>query len=169
MAEAAQYVTLGIANELLAVPVERVREILESQPLSRLPHAPAWFLGMIDVRGQGVPVVDLRHKLGFDAGADTENTRILVLETHLDERELTLGLKTDRVYEVTPLDEAELDPPPRIGSGWRPEFIVGIGRRNGSFVTVLELDHLFASTEVAMLAPAMETFAVASAQGEGPG
>ncbi|WP_201766446.1 chemotaxis protein CheW [Litchfieldella anticariensis] len=154
MAEITQYVTLGIASELLAVPVERVREILESQPLSRLPHAPPWFLGMIDVRGQGVPVVDLRVKLGFDAGEDTENTRIIVLEARMEGHELTLGLKTDRVFEVTPLDDTDLEPPPRVGAGWRPEFIVGIGRRNGAFVTVLALDHLFASTEVALIAPA---------------
>lgn len=168
MAEATQYVTLGIASELLAVPVERVREILEGQPLSRLPHAPQWFLGMIDVRGEGVPVVDLRLKLGFDAGEDTENTRIIILEASVDGHELALGLKTDRVYEVTPLDDAELDPPPRIGSGWRPEFIVGIGRRNEAFVTVLDLDHLFASAEVALMGPALEQADVTPPQhGEG--
>ncbi|MGR2739860.1 chemotaxis protein CheW [Billgrantia sp. Q4P2] len=168
MAEAVQYVTLGIASELLAVPVERVREILESQPLSRLPHAPPWFLGMIDVRGQGVPVVDLRVKLGFEAGEDNENTRIIVLELSGEQGELTVGLKTDRVYEVTPLDQAELTPPPRVGSGWRAEFIVGIGRCNGSFVTVLDLDHLFASTEVALIAPVVEQASIDAARyGEG--
>lgn len=153
MADAIQYVTLGIASELLAVPVERVREILEVQPVSRLPHAPPYLLGMIDVRGQGVPVIDLRLKLGFDATADTENTRVIVLGVPMGERALTFGLKTDRVFEVTVLDEATLDSAPEIGIRWRSEFIAGIGRRNGKFVTVINLSHLFASGEVALMAP----------------
>jgi purine-binding chemotaxis protein CheW len=151
MADAIQYVTLGIADELLAVPVERAREILEVQPVSRLPHAPAHLLGMIDVRGQGVPVVDLRMKLGFEPMENTENTRILVLEIIMDGHELTFGLKTDRVFEVTVLDDERLDAAPEIGTKWRSEFIAGIGRRKEKFVTVLDLEHLFASDEVALL------------------
>lgn len=152
MAEIVQYVTLGIASDLLAVPVERVREILECRPISRLPHAPAHLLGMLDVRGQGVPVVDLRLKLGFEQAEDTENTRIIVLTVLVAGRNLTFGLKTDRVFEVTVLDETTLEPPPEIGTRWRSELIAGVGRRNGSFVTVLDLDKLFASDEFALVA-----------------
>lgn len=154
MATVSQYVTLGIASELLAVPVERVREILELQPVSRLPQAPAHLLGIIDVRGQGVPVIDLRLKLGFDPGEDSENTRIIVLQVTVEGKELTFGLKTDRVFEVTMLDDTDLEPPPEIGLKWRSEFIAGIGRRNGAFVTVLDLGCLFASGEIALLAAA---------------
>ncbi|WP_404400466.1 chemotaxis protein CheW [Pelagibacterium halotolerans] len=150
MADAVQYVTLGIAEDLLAVPVERVREILEVQPISRLPHAPVHLLGMIDVRGQGVPVIDLRMKLGFEKVEDTENTRIIVLNVTVNEREVTFGLKTDRVFEVTVLDEDRLEAAPEIGTKWRSEFIAGIGRRHGKFVTVLELGRLFASEEAAL-------------------
>ena len=157
MADTAQYVTLGIANELLAVPVERVREILEVQPVSRLPHAPAHLLGMIDVRGQGVPVVDLRMKLGFEETMDTENTRVIVLHVKMNGRKLTFGLKTDRVFEVTVLDGDRLEPAPEIGTKWRSEFIEGIGRRNGRFVTVLDLGHLFAPEDLALIAPSSQT------------
>lgn len=154
MADQAQYVTLGIAGEVLAVPVETVREILENRPVSRLPHAPPHLLGMLDVRGRGVPVVDLRLKLGFEPAADTENTRIVVLMVTVDGRELRFGLKTDRVFEVTVLDGTALEPPPEIGAKWRSELIAGIGRRNGAFVTVLDLDCLFASDEIALMTPA---------------
>lgn len=153
MADIVQYVTLGIASELLAVPVERVREILELQTISRLPHAPDHLLGMIDVRGQGVPVVDLRLKLGFEPAPDTESTRVVVLNVSTGGREVTFGLKTDRVFEVTVLDGEELEPPPEIGVKWRSEFIAGIGRRKGSFVTVLDLGHLFASGEMDLMVP----------------
>lgn len=152
MADMTQYVTLGIASELLAVPVETVQEILELQPVSRLPHAPSHLLGMIDVRGQGVPVLDLRLKLGFEPAPDTENTRVIVLNVTVNGRGKTFGLKTDRVFEVTVLDEDELEAPPEIGAKWKSEFIAGIGRRNGQFVTVLDLGHLFAAEEI-VLAP----------------
>jgi purine-binding chemotaxis protein CheW len=151
MTEKAQYVTLGIGDERFAIPVERVREILQLQPIARMPNAPACFLGMIDVRGQGVPVVDLRLKLGLERSQDSESTRIIVLQVAAEGRELTLGLKTDRVFEVTELDENHLEPPPEIGTRWRSDCISGVGRRNGAFVTVLDLGCLFAPSDVGLV------------------
>ncbi|MFC7050088.1 chemotaxis protein CheW [Emcibacter nanhaiensis] len=145
--DAAQYVTLGIASELLAVPVERVQEILESRQVSRLPHAPESLLGLIDVRGMSVPVVDLRLKLGFPQSEDTHDTRIVVLFVEMNGRQLTFGLKADRVFEVTVLDSSELEASPEVGMEWQSECIAGIGRRNGNFVTVLDLDSLFDGAE----------------------
>lgn len=142
MAERAQYVTLGVADELFAAPVEQVQEILDMQPVARLPQAPANVLGMTDVRGEGVPVLDLRLTLGMPPATDTENTRIVVLKVDAASGPLTVGLRTDRVFEVTVLDAPELDPPPAVGSEWRGHVVAGIGRRNGAFVTVLDLDRL---------------------------
>ena len=121
------------------------------QTISRLPHTPASFLGMIDVRSQGVPVFDLRLQLGFEPIEDNENTRIIVLQAKVASREMTFGLKADRVYEVTVLDGEALDPPPAIGPAWKSECIVGIGRRNGRFVTVIDLERLFAASEFALI------------------
>jgi purine-binding chemotaxis protein CheW len=151
MAEKAQYVMLGVAGELYAAPVERVQEILAMRPISRLPQAPANLLGMIDVRNEGVPVIDLRMTLGLPTVEDTYNTRIIVLTVKADGRDLTLGLKADRVFEVTVLDNAELDPPPSISGSWSAHAIAGIGRRNGGFVTVLDLDRLFGTPELTEL------------------
>lgn len=153
MAGTSQYVTLGVAEELFAAPVERVQEILELRPIARLPRAPANLLGMIDVRSQGIPVIDLRATLGMPAVADTENSRIVVLRIRSDGRDLTLALKTDRVFEVTVLDEEALDPAPEVGVRWNAQAIAGIGRRNGAFVTVLDLDSLFAAPALAALSP----------------
>jgi|EndMetStandDraft_8_1072994.scaffolds.fasta_scaffold127391_2 purine-binding chemotaxis protein CheW len=147
-----QYVTLGIANEIFAAPVERVQEILEMRPVARLPHAPGYLLGMIDVRGQAIPVVDLRMKLGLPPAEDTYATRIVVLKVRGAEREVVLGLKADRVFEVTILDNGVLEPPPEIGVRWRSESIAGIGRRGGAFVTVLDLDHVCSASELPILA-----------------
>src|SRR5690554_6849595 len=150
MAERSQYVTLGVGEEMFAAPVSRVQEILDMRPIARLPRAPENLLGMIDVRGQGVPVLDLRLTLDMAEAADTENTRIVVLSVTGSTGEVILGLRADRVFEVTVLDSDELDPPPAIKAGWSGHCIEGIGRRNGRFVTVLNLDRLLG--EVADLA-----------------
>lgn len=144
-----QYVTLGVADDLFAIPVERVQEILEPQPIARMPNAPTDFLGVIDVRGQSVPVIDLRTRLAMPAIADTENTRIVVLDVNIGNTTGKLGLKADRVFEVTSLDDGAIEPPPRIGTRWRAECVAGVGRRNGAFVTVFDLDRLFALDDIA--------------------
>ena len=148
MTEPSQYLTLGVAGELFAVPVAMVQEILDMRPIARLPQAPDTLLGMIDVRGQGIPVLDLRMALGLPAAADTENTRIIVLTLVGATGEHKLGLRADRVFEVTVLDEAELDPPPAVSGSWSGHCIAGIGRRHGSFVTVLDLAALLGSVDL---------------------
>lgn len=149
MASDTQYVTLGIGSDVYAVPVVRVQEILELRPITRLPYAPAFLLGMIDVRNQNVPVIDLRSKLGLERAEDSNDTRIIVLRASVGGRDIILGLKTDRVFEVTSLDADTLEPAPDIGISWRSEAIEGVGRRNGAFVTVLDLSKMFSQSDVA--------------------
>jgi purine-binding chemotaxis protein CheW len=149
MAERAQYVTLGVADDLFAAPVEKVQEILDMRPIARLPQTPETLLGMIDVRGQGIPVVDLRLTLGLPAAPDTENTRIIVLVLAGQEADQRLGLRADRVFEVTILDDDALDPPPAVSGNWSGHCIAGIGRRNGRFVTVLDLERLLGAFDAA--------------------
>ncbi|HYD68930.1 chemotaxis protein CheW [Azospirillum sp.] len=151
MTERPQYVTLGVGHEVFALPVEVVQEILDPRPIAHLPQAPAHLLGMIDVRGRGVPVIDLRRKLGLapaEAGASGDGTRILVLEVPVAGRGLVLGLVADRVFEVTALDEDRLAPPPEIGARWNSACIAGVGRRGGAFVIVFDLERLLAADAV---------------------
>ena len=147
----AQFVTLGIGREIFAVPVEAVLEIIDLRELFRVPDAPVYFAGLIDVRGRSLPVIDLRVKLGLPSAEPTESTRIMVLEITSGGRKLVLGLLADRVFEVTSLDGGKIDPPPEIGIRWRSDYIRGIGRRSEGFVLVFDLDRLFASEEAALL------------------
>lgn len=149
MSDAPHYVTLGIDQDVFAVPVAMVQEILDMRDMARLPHAPPYLLGIIDVRGQSVPVIDLRVEFGRPRTPVTENTRILVLEAKRDGRSLVLGLMTDRVFEVTALDSDEMEAPPEIGGRWRSEHITGIGRRNGAFVIVFDPARLFSAADLA--------------------
>lgn len=154
MADMAQYVTLGIDREAFAIPVANVQEILDMREVSRLPHAPAYLLGIIDVRGRSVPVIDLRSKLGLASVPATSSTRILVLEIEAADRALVLGLVADRVFEVTGLDAEQIEPPPEIGVRWRSEYIVGVGRRRDAFVVVLDVARLFAAADLAVVGEA---------------
>ena len=158
MADTTQYVTMSVAGETFALPVARVREILENRQISRMPHAPEGFLGVIDVRNHSVSVFDLRVQLGFETGEDGDNTRIVVLTVVTPEgEELTVGLKTDRVFEVTVLDDdGALDPPPSVGPASETDCVVGIGRRNGAFVTLLDIDRLFSLRQFGVLAGASD-------------
>lgn len=152
----AQYVTIGIDREVFAVEVGNVREILDMQPIARLPHAPPFMVGMIDVRGQGVPTIDLRVKLGLPAVPVTENTRILVLDVVIDGEPLTLGVIADRVFEVTALSDHALEAPPQVGGRWRSDYIRSIGRANGGFVIVFDMARLFSGQATALLTHADE-------------
>jgi purine-binding chemotaxis protein CheW len=150
-AVSAQFVTLGVDREVFGLPIALVREILDSCEISRLPRAPNYVLGMIDVRGDGVPVLDLRLKLGLAAAATTPTTRIIVLELDLESGRAVVGLRVDCVFEVTELDGGTLEPPPNFGARWRRECIGGIGRRGKSFVVVLDLPYLLADDDIALI------------------
>jgi purine-binding chemotaxis protein CheW len=139
-----QFVTLGIDRETFALPVETVREILDMCEISKLPNAPQQLLGMIDVRGTAVPVIDLRTKFGLPRIDATSSTRILVLEVPAQNRVTLIGLVADRVFEVTSLDGDRLEPAPETACRWRSEHIAGIGRRAEKFVVVLDLERLLA-------------------------
>jgi len=145
------YVTLGLGAEIFAVEVTRVREILDLCPISKVPNAPPFMLGMIDVRGCAVPVIDLRLKLGLPAIGASELSRILVLEVTVEGVERPMGLLADRVIEVTALAGDSLEGVPAVGSRWRSDYIRAIGRHNGTFVIIFDLTRLFNSGEAAMI------------------
>ena len=151
-------VTFGLGEAFFALPIAPVLEILDMRDVAPLPRAPAHLLGLIDRRGVSVPVVDMRRLLGQPAQDTTLDTRIVVLgvdhapaavvpQPDSDARAPTqgvVGLRVDRVIEVTTLDApgsetlAEAD-----WLQWNERMVAGIGRRNGAFVTVLDIDHLF--------------------------
>jgi purine-binding chemotaxis protein CheW len=146
-----QYVTLGIEEEVFAVPVDSVLEILDLRKVSRIPEAPPYMLGLIDLRGRSVPVLDLRVKLGLQPLSATDSTRILVIEVTMSGRSLVLGLVADRVIEVLALGQGEIEPAPDIGVRWRSDYIQGVGRRGGNFIVIFDLPRLFSTEEAVAL------------------
>ena len=146
----AQFVTFALGEEVFAVPVGVVREILDHEDPFKIPHGPEYLLGLRDVRGQGVPVIDLRLRLGMSKTVKTPHTRMLVLDVPVGDRLLALGLVADRVFEVVPFRDEQIETAPDIGVRWRSDYIAGVVRRETGFVVIVDLARLFSDSGSAL-------------------
>jgi purine-binding chemotaxis protein CheW len=151
LTEISQYMTFKLGNELFAINVAQVREVLEVSTITRVPTAPNYMRGVVNVRGKAIPVVDLRLRFGLPATPDTLTTRIIVMELDLDGEITVLGGMADSVHEVIELDPSNINPPPRIAMRWKTEFIQGMGQRGDDFIIILDVNAVFASDELALL------------------
>jgi purine-binding chemotaxis protein CheW len=145
---ASSYVTLALGDEVLAVEVGIVREILDNIPITRLPIAPPYLSGVIDVRGATVPVIDLRVKLGLPPAPATQDTRILIVNLTHEGRDLVVGLHVERVFEVAEFATEALQTVPDIGERWESEYIKAIGRLREQFVIIVDPLKLFSSHQI---------------------
>lgn len=148
----AQFVTFALGEEVFAVPVTVVREILDHEEVFKIPHGPDYLMGLRDVRGQGVPIIDLRLRLGMLATQQTPHTRVLVLDVPMASRLLTIGLVADKVFEVVPFRHEAIDAAPDIGVAWNSEYIQGVVRRDGDFVVIVNLGRLFSDSGASLSA-----------------
>ncbi len=139
-AEPAARLVFEVAGQIFAVAVARVREILDLQPISPLPNAPADLLGMIDVRGKGVAVIDLHARLGLRS-VDREEGRILVFE--IGSANVPVAAIADRVIAVAEIPDDEIEPAPESLTGWRADALRGVARLDGRITMILDLDRIF--------------------------
>jgi purine-binding chemotaxis protein CheW len=149
--ETRQYMTFKLGDESFAIDVGHVREVLEVSQITKVPTAPAYMRGVVNVRGQATPVVDLRARFGLAKGTDTVHTRIIVMELDLDGETTVLGGIADSVHEVIELEPGQINPPPRIAMRWRTELIQGMGRRGDDFIIILDVNAVFSSEELALV------------------
>jgi len=147
----AQYITFKLGDELFAINVEQVREVLELSQITRVPTAPPYMRGVVNVRGKAIPVVDLRAKFGLPPIADTVNSRTVVMELELDGETTVVGGIADSVHEVIELEPSQINPPPKIAMRWRTELISGMGRRGDDFIIILDINQVFASQVAALI------------------
>jgi len=144
MSESNQYLTFKLGDELFAIQVANVREILEMPHITRVPTAPDYMRGVVNVRGKAVPVADLRLKFGLPPTSESVNTRIVVMDVCIDGEATVIGGIADSVHEVIELENDQIAPPPRIALRWRNELIRGMGRRGNDFIIVLDIQSVFA-------------------------
>lgn len=149
--ETALYLTFKLGDEFFALNVSQVREVLDLTLITKVPQAPEFMRGVINVRGSVVPVVDMRVKFGLPGTDDTLDTRIIVMELLLDGEMSTLGALADSVHEVVEMEPEQIEAPPKIGMRWKTEFIRGIGKRKDDFVIILDIDRVFSVDELALV------------------
>ena len=146
-----QYVTFHLGAELFGVAVSRAKEILSLVQVTKVPQTPDYLLGVINLRGQVVPVVDLRVKLGIPPGESTQDSCIIVMEVQMDGEPMTVGGLADSVREVLELRDDQIEPPPRMGTRLKTEFIAGMGKVDEEFLILLDIDRVFSSEETTLL------------------
>lgn len=150
MTKTGQYLTFRLGEEIFALDVVQVREVLDMCPITKVPGTPDFMRGVINVRGSVVPVMDLRRKFGLPETDQTLDTRIIVMEIAIDGEVTILGTLADSVNEVLDLEPGQIEPPPKIGARWRTEYIQGIGKRDDKFLILLDIDRVFSTDELAL-------------------
>jgi len=146
--EVRQYLTFTLEDELFAVDVIKVREVLDYTNITKIPRTPDYMRGVINLRGSVVPVLDLRLKFGMTKTENTINTCIIVMEVVTDTETIILGALADSVQEVFELEPDQIEPTPRIGTRFNAEFLKGMGKRDDKFLMILDIDKIFTFEEL---------------------
>jgi purine-binding chemotaxis protein CheW len=145
------YLTFKLGDELFAVTVSKVIEILEIPRITKVPRSPDFIRGVINLRGNVLSAIDSRIKFGLPPVEDTINTCIIVMNVELDGQEITMGLIVDAVKEVIEIDSALVQNLPEIGSKYKSEFIEGMIKSDDHFIMILNINLVFSSQEATML------------------
>jgi len=135
--------TLRLEDELFAIEAESVREILDLVPVTEVPNASPFAAGLINVRGRVVPLADLKVAFGMHRAEQDQDTRIVVIEIDIDNEPTVVGILADKVYDVTDIEPAAIEEAPRVGMRWRPDYVRGIGKRQGNFIIIPDLGRIF--------------------------
>ncbi len=149
--ETTQYLTFKLDDEVFALDITKVREVLDFTTVTKVPRTPEFMRGVINLRGSVVPVVDLRLKFGMSKTEKTVNTCIIIVEVKVDDETTVLGALADSVQEVMDLESDHIEPAPKIGTRLNTEFIKGMGKRDDRFVILLDIDKVFSTSELAVV------------------
>lgn len=143
-----QYLTFKLDNEMFALDISKVHEVLDFTSITSVPRMPEFMRGVIELRGSVVPVIDLRLTFDMSQTEKTVNTCVIIVEVTVDNETAVLGALADSVQEVLDLGPDHIEPAPKIGTRLNTEFIKGMGRQNDQFVIILDIDKVLTSDEL---------------------
>ena len=138
-----QWVTFRLAGETYGINVMQVQEVLRYTEIAPVPGAPDYVLGIINLRGNVVTVIDTRNRFGLPSGEMTDNTRIVIIETEGH----VIGVLVDSVAEVVYLRQSEVETAPNVGNDESAKFIQGVCHKNNELLILIELNKLLSDTE----------------------
>ena len=138
------YVTFDLAGENLGVEVSHVREILDTIPVNRLPNSGSEMEGVVDIRGESIPIVDMGSRLGLPRRPDCEDTRIIVFEIRSEDQKSPVGVFADKVRDVTRISAEQIEKPPTVaGSSWDANMLLGLARHGELLILLLDVQKVF--------------------------
>lgn len=141
--EVSQLITFTVGGEEYGVEILRVREIIRSSEVAPLPQAPGFVKGVLNLRGEIIPVIDLREKFGLDPREDSPDTRIIVT----DVAGKLVGMKVDAANQVVRVPSAQIDPAPAIVEGIADQYLRGVAHRENGLVVILEIERILSGQE----------------------
>lgn len=144
-----QYLTFRIGQTTLGMPISSTREIIEFGQITSVPLMPPFLLGVINLRGAVVPVVDLAKRLGLQTHERSKRVCIVIVEMQTEDEWHPLGVVVDSVSEVLELSTADLEPSPRFGAHIRADFIDAMAKVKGQFVVLISLEQVLSIPELA--------------------
>ena len=140
----------------ITISVAKVREVLEYTKITKLPRTADFMKGIINLRGAGVPVIDLRLKFGLPETPITKDTSIIVMDVEGGDGDVVVGALADAVHEVVDIEDADIEAAPRFGTRLAAEFIKGVGKKDELFIIILDIDLIFNAQEITFLAAGEE-------------
>jgi purine-binding chemotaxis protein CheW len=141
-AKAGKYLTFALGKEEYGIAILKVREIIGHMTITAVPRMPEFVRGVINLRGQVIPVVDLRSRFGMETKETTDQTCIIVVDIHHEGRSFHAGLIVDRVQEVLNITQDNIDDAPQFGAGVDTDFILGIGKAGSTIKILLDIDRV---------------------------
>jgi purine-binding chemotaxis protein CheW len=145
---AAQYLTFKLREEVFAIEISKVREVLEYTSVTKVPRTPNFMSGVINLRGNVVPVIDLNLKFGMTQTEKTIDTCIIIVEISVDGETVVLGALADSVQEVIDMEPESIEPTPKIGTSLNIEFLQGMGKKDDHFMMILDIDKVFSTEDI---------------------
>ena len=146
--ETRQFLTFELADELYGIEVRSIREILELQRITRIPQSEEYLLGVMNVRGRVVPVVDLRIKFGLAPIETTVENAIIVLEVATEGRDSLIGVLVDTVDQVIEISTDEIQPAPQVGTTVDGQLLSGMGKQDERFILLIKTENLFTERDI---------------------
>ena len=146
---AGKYLTFELADEVYGLEILKVQEIIGMMTVTRVPRTPEFVRGVVNLRGQVIPVIDLRLKFGLDPIEDTEKTCIVVVQVARGRAKVTMGIIVDEVSEVMDIDGELIEASPSFGSSVDTEFILGMGKIDQTVVMLLDVDKVLSGGDIA--------------------
>jgi len=149
--EASQFLTFMLSGEEFAVPIMKVKEIIEYSDLTNVPMVPEFIAGAINLRGSVVPVVNLAIKFGMSPGEITRRTCVVIMEVEMDDEQIVMGVLVDKVLQVIDIADENIDSAPSLGAQIRTDFIRGMAKLDDRFVIILAINRVLSSGEITVL------------------